>query len=68
MSRGSIVQFLFLTKCNAVNEEDAGPTTPFTPSLSCRETMSLWAPSSGFADPRMWQEYFGADAHDHVDH
>jgi len=27
-----------------------------------------WAPSSGFADPRVWQEYFGADAPDRVEH
>jgi hypothetical protein len=57
-------------KCNEVNEDDVGPTTPFTPSLSCRESMGdvSWAPSSGFADPRVWQEYFGADAPDHVEH
>lgn len=57
-------------KCNEVNEDDVGPTTPFTPSLSCRESMGdvSWAPSSGFADPRVWQEYFGADSLDRADH
>lgn len=57
-------------KCNEVNEDDVGPTTPFTPSLSCRESMGdvSWAPASGFADPRVWQEYFGADVLDHADH
>lgn len=57
-------------KCNEANEDDVGPTTPFTPSLSCRESMGdvSWAPASGFADPRVWQEYFGSDALDHADH
>lgn len=57
-------------KCNNLNEDDVGPTTPFTPSLSCRESMGdvSWAPSSGFADPRVWQEHFGADCLDRGDH
>lgn len=57
-------------KCNEVNEDDVGPTTPFTPSLSCRESVGnvSWAPASGFADPRVWSEFFGADAADRADH
>ena len=50
-------------KCQEANENDVGPATPFTPSLSCRESTheDPWTPSAGFADARMWQEYFGPD-------
>lgn len=54
-------------KCqDSANDDDFGPTIPFTPSLSCRESTSehSWAPSTGFADSRMWQEYFGTEGVD----
>ncbi|KAG0606700.1 hypothetical protein M758_9G161100 [Ceratodon purpureus] len=51
-------------KCqDSAMDDDFGPTIPFTPSLSCKESTSEvpWAPSSGFADSRMWEEYFGTE-------
>lgn len=58
-------------KCqDSVNDDDFGPTIPFTPSLSCKESMSEvpWVPSSGFADSRMWEEYFGTECADLATH
>lgn len=45
------------------NDSDRSET-PFTPSLSCRESLEdiPWTSTSSFADPKMWQEYFGADS------
>ncbi|XP_024401948.1 uncharacterized protein [Physcomitrium patens] len=53
-----------------LTDDDMGPITPFTPSLSCGETLDElpWAPSAGFADSRMWQEYFGSEASDFSNH
>lgn len=57
-------------KCQEANEHNIGPTTPFTPSLSCQESTSdvSWAPDSGFGDHRMWQEYFGGEEISLADH
>ncbi|XP_024392504.1 uncharacterized protein [Physcomitrium patens] len=53
-------------KFQEFNDDDVGPTTPLTPSLSRRESMSevTWVPSAGFGDSRMWQEYFGPETVD----
>lgn len=48
-----------------VRQDDSDRSeTPFTPSLSCRESLEdiPWTSTSSFADPKMWQEYFGVDA------
>ena len=58
-------------KCQeSANDDDFGPTIPFTPSLSCKESTSevSWAPSAGFGDSRMWQEYFGTEGIDLASH
>lgn len=56
-------------KCqDSTMDDDFASTIPFTPSLSCKESTGevVWEPSSGFADSRMWEEYFGTEAS--VDH